>query len=111
MSALRIGRPGEPVHLIDQGPATARFHGSPAWGTRNAAVIGMMQPAVVAHLRTPETTSSKAARLRREGRQECGKFLKRQSEYCARITGHLGFCRTRWALDNAARKKASGVEA
>ena len=111
MSALRVGRPGEPVHLIDQGPASARFHGTAAWGTRNASVIGGMVPVTTAHLRTPETASSKAARMRREGRQECGKFLKRQSEYCARITGHLGFCRTRWALDNAARKKASGVEA
>ena len=100
-----------PQDWSENEPAVGRFHGAAAWGTRNAAVIGMMQPVVVAHLRTPETASSKAARMRREGRQECGKFLKRQSEYCARITGHLGFCRTRWALDNAARKKASGVEA
>jgi hypothetical protein len=71
MSALRIGRPGEPVHLIDQGPATARFHGPGPWGTRNAVVVNSSAgyvPIVKAHLRTPETASSKAARIRREGK-------------------------------------------
>ena len=106
---MRTGH--NPEDWRELGPDVARFHGVAQWGSRNASVIGGMVPVVREHLRTPETASSKAARHRREQRQECGKFLKRQGEYCARITGHLGFCRTRWALDNAARKKASGVEA
>jgi hypothetical protein len=111
---MRIRTGLNPGDWSENEPAVGRFHGVAAWGTRGSMVIsGTNRPAptvITKHLRTPETASSKAARMRREQRRECGKYLKRQGEHCARITGHLGFCRTRWALDNAAAKKARGVE-
>jgi hypothetical protein len=86
-------------------PAAGRFHGVAAWGTRNATVIGGMVPVVAAHLRTPETMSSRAARLRRESRT-CGVWMARANGYCARASGHKHFHQSREAMDNAARKAA-----
>ena len=69
MSALRLSRPGQPTVLLDMGPAVARYHGASGGPLR---VIGGTTRLVAdvdrASLRTPETASSKAARLKREGK-------------------------------------------
>jgi hypothetical protein len=43
------------------------------------------------------------------GRHTCDAWMRYAKERCARKPGHLGFHRTRWAMDNALRM-ATGHE-
>jgi hypothetical protein len=42
-------------------------------------------------------------------RAACGRLMPRARERCARRPGHTTECRTRYAMDNAARRWTSGV--
>lgn len=105
MSALRMGRPGEPVVLIDQGPAAARFHGSPQFGTRGQAITGgTNRPEVTIiskNLRTPEPTKDRDRRYARELTLKCGMTMPRGA-ICARVSGHRYGHKSRDAMDREA---------
>jgi len=111
---VRIRTGHGPADWHEEGPAVARFHGIAQWGTRGAAVVyGTNRPVpnvIRANLRTPETASSKAARLRREAvRVECGVYMAKVHEHCARAVGHKHQHKSRYALDNMAVSKRSAV--
>ena len=99
---MRIRTGIHPGDWTENEPAVGRFHGTAAWGTRGSMVIaGTNRPVpnvIRANLRTPETGSSKAARLRREQKQ-CCKWLPIVGEHCARLSGHAGKHASRGALD------------
>lgn len=118
---MRIRTGHGPQDWHEEGPAVARFHGIAQWGTRGAAVVyGTNRPVpnvIRANLRTPETASSKAARIKRESarvragavRVECGVYMAKVSEHCARAVGHKHQHKSRYALDNMAVSKRSAV--
>lgn len=107
---MRIRTGINPGDWTENEPAVGRFHGIAAWGTRGAMVVGGTNrpvPTVVrANLRTPESASSRAARLGREQkRQGCNFVMPQSGETCARSSGHRWEHKSRMALDNMAARR------
>ena len=104
MSALRISRPGEPVQLVDLGPAVGRIIHSrgPVYGT---VAIGIgPTPAI-------STTSPARRAQMKEYRQAmveaCGYVMPKLGEKCARRKGHSpeNDHRSRRNLEDIARRR------
>ena len=84
MAALRISRPGEPVQLVDLGPAVGRIIHSrgPVYGSVAVAVGG--PPQVTNHNPAKQT----AATERWSKVPVCGHLMPKLGETCVRKAGH-----------------------
>jgi len=87
VSALRISRPGEPVQLVDLGPAVGRIihsrgpvYGSVAVSTVPVAKVRQTAEAVREYNRAYYQRTSSVVR--------CGKWMEVAGESCARRSGH-----------------------
>jgi hypothetical protein len=86
VSALRISRPGEPVRLVDLGPAVGRIIHSrgPVYGSVAVAIGG--PPAI--HNVTRSPAKQAAATSRWSAVPVCGHLMPKLGEKCVRKVGH-----------------------
>ena len=104
MSALRINVPGQPVVLVDQGPAN---------GTAGRFHLGgvLVTPQKAAPLILPATSQATRDRMAAYKRSRvalvtCGRAMH-TGHACARPDGHGTGCMSRTAMDrNAERRRA-----
>jgi len=96
MSLLRLSRPGEPLRLIDQGPASAyrsftRSALDGGYGFGGAFVLG------TSDAQRNRERARKHVQARKNARNSgpvCAKWMPLAREYCARPEGHKTHCRT-----------------
>ena len=122
MSALRISRPGEPVQLIDLGPAVGRIIHSrgPVYGS-----VAVAASPPKSHMTAEEAEKTRAAgrayyeRHREEVRRKqnarrdanrphCNQWMPVIKQTCWRRPGHRDSCRSRDVMEDESKRRSSG---
>ena len=104
MSALRINIPGQPVVLVDQGPANGcagrHYYGGTLVSPQKAT------PLILAATSKATRERMAAYKASRRALVACDREM-RTGEACARPDGHVTGCMSRAAMDRVAERKRS----